>query len=274
MGSRSKVSIVTPSYNQAEYLGRTIDSIASQDYPFVEHVVVDGGSTDDSVQILHSRDSDLTWWVSEADRGQADAINKGFAHTSGDICAWLNSDDTYLPGTISRVIQAFETHPDVDVVYGDLIVVDAYDAYIDQWKVARFDLAGYVYLDRGVLQPAAFWRRSAFEAVGGVNDSLHFAMDLDLFMRMALAGFRFLHIKEPLAAFRNTGTNKSCVMADVGRVERREVLKRLVDVEVDTPQFRWRRRWERARLFVRFCCQGDVAYAIRRATRPVPRPDH
>ena len=118
------VSIVTPSYNQSRFIEDTIRSVLSQDYPQIEYMIVDGGSTDGSVEIIKRYEDQLAWWVSERDQGQTDAINKGFARATGDILAWLNSDDTYEPGAVSAAVKYLQEHPEVGMVYGDCNYID------------------------------------------------------------------------------------------------------------------------------------------------------
>ncbi|WP_322508462.1 glycosyltransferase family 2 protein, partial [Anaerolinea sp.] len=118
------VNIVTPSFNQARFLEETMLSVLHQDYPHIEYIVVDGGSTDGSVDIIRRYADRLAWWVSEPDRGQTDAINKGFAHAHGEILAWLNSDDTYQPGAVRAAVEALEKHPEAAMVYGDAHYID------------------------------------------------------------------------------------------------------------------------------------------------------
>jgi len=129
------VSIVTPSYNQAQFIEATIQSVLSQDYPKIEYIIMDGGSKDGSVEIIHRYAGRLAWWVSERDRGQTDAINKGFAHANGEILAWLNSDDIYHPGAISEAVAHLTAHPETGMVYGDAALID------DQGRTFAIQLA-------------------------------------------------------------------------------------------------------------------------------------
>jgi glycosyltransferase involved in cell wall biosynthesis len=220
-----RISIVTPSYNQAVFLEETIVSILSQRYPNLEYIVMDGGSTDCSVEIIQKHSAGIAYWVSEPDAGQADAIRKGFARATGEILGWLNSDDTLAPGTLRRVGEFFLAHPDVDITYGNMYLVDSsgrrlYTAY------PLLDLRILVYENRFIPQQAMFWRRELYERVGGVNPELRFAMDFELAVRFLRAGARVAKIHKPLANFRFHPDAKSSTIRHVGVVEARDVLAR------------------------------------------------
>lgn len=196
----TRVSIVTPSYNQAPFLEQTMRSVLNQNHPAVEYMVIDGGSSDGSVDIIKKYADRLAWWVSEKDHGQGDAINKGLRRATGEILAWLNSDDYYLPNTIASVVQFFEQYPDVVLVYGDMLAVDA-DG--NTTNVLRYrqcsveDLLCFQILG----QPAVFFRREAFLKVSGLNSTYHFMLDHHLWIRIAQQG-RILHVPQVWAAAR------------------------------------------------------------------------
>jgi glycosyltransferase involved in cell wall biosynthesis len=183
--ARPLVSIVTPSYNQARYLESTIRSVLEQDYSSLEYVIVDGGSTDGSVDIIRRYSDRLAWWVSEKDRGQTDAINKGFAHAHGEILAWLNSDDTYQPGAVAEAVGFLRSRPEVGLVYGDANFIDENGCVIGRFPAAQTDYRrlrrGYVHIP----QQASFWRADLWHKVGPLDPSFYFAMDYDLWVRLA-----------------------------------------------------------------------------------------
>lgn len=207
------VSIITPSFNQAAFLEETIQSVLSQDYPRLEYLIVDGGSTDGSLEILQRYADRLAWWVSEPDRGQTDAINKGFARARGEVLAWLNSDDTYLPHAVSHAIAALERNPDAGLVYGDANLIDEESQIIGKFPARQTDYRrlrqGYVHIP----QQAAFFRGDLWRTVGPLDPSFFFAMDYDLWVRLARLS-RLLHIPETWANFRLHGSGKSVIADD------------------------------------------------------------
>jgi glycosyltransferase involved in cell wall biosynthesis len=204
------VSIITPSFNQARFLEQTILSVLGQDYPQIEYIIVDGGSTDGSLEIIRRYTPRLAWWVSEPDRGQTDAINKGFSHARGEFLAWLNSDDTYQPGAISQAVSYLQGHPEAGMVYGDANLIDAAGEIIGRFPARQTDYRrlrrGYVHIP----QQAAFFRAILWKQVGPLDPSFYFAMDYDLWVR--LARFSQLHYIPSLwANFRLHGSGKSVV---------------------------------------------------------------
>jgi cellulose synthase/poly-beta-1,6-N-acetylglucosamine synthase-like glycosyltransferase len=214
------MSIVTPSYNQVAFLPAALESVHCQDYPGLEHVVIDGGSSDGSVQVIEDYRDQLHYWVSEPDGGQYDAINRGFSRTTGEVMAWLNSDDMYLPGSLTLVGEIFARFPDVEWL------TTQYQLTWDERGSARLALhlrgmssAAALqgqYLPHGpwhavgvIQQESTFWRRSAWERAGGrVDPDLHYAGDFDLWMRMAKA--TQLHtVAAPIAGFRRQAAQKT-----------------------------------------------------------------
>ncbi len=236
------ISIVTPSFNQAAFVEQTIRSVLDQGYPKLEYRVMDGGSTDGSADIVRRFDERLAGWISEPDGGQADAIGRGFGQCSGEILAYLNSDDTYLPGTLEAVGRAFAAHPDVDLIYGDLVFVSASGAPLVIDVLPRFDAAD---LRRVCVipQPAAFWRRSIYDRAGGIDPEFKFALDYDLFLRMLDAGGRMMHLPRLLAEFRHHGEAKTSRMVDQWSAEDRLLRKRSLGREQWNAGDRARLKW-------------------------------
>ncbi len=185
MSEQPLVSIITPTFNQAKYIEDTILSVRNQDYPRIEHIVIDGGSTDGTLDILRKYEDKLTW-ISEKDRGQADAINKGFRRATGDIFGWVNSDDMYVPGAIRTVVEHFNTHPEDSFIYGDCEALDesgksyGIRTHVKQggWK----ELVGELDF---IVQPASFWRANVWKTCGELDESLHYTLDYEYWMRAA-----------------------------------------------------------------------------------------
>jgi glycosyltransferase involved in cell wall biosynthesis len=185
MTGQPLVSIITPSFNQARYIEATIQSVLGQEYPRIEYIIVDGGSTDGTVDVIKKYKNGLAWWVSEKDKGQTDAINKGFARATGDILAWINSDDTYEPGAITAAVKYLQEHPDVGMVYADCNFINEDGRVIGKFGSAQTDYRllrqGYVHIP----QQTMFFRADLWRQVGPLDPSFYFAMDYDLWTRLA-----------------------------------------------------------------------------------------
>ncbi|MDP2966078.1 MAG: glycosyltransferase family 2 protein [Pelolinea sp.] len=193
MKSTPLVTIVTPSYNQAMYLEETIQSVLAQTYPSIEYIIMDGGSTDGSLEIIKKYTPKLAHWVSEKDRGQTDAINKGFALAKGEVLAWLNSDDTFLPNALEEAVKFLSAHPETGLIYGDANYIDEKSKVIGRFPAAQTDLAklrrGYVHIP----QQASFFRKSLWDQAGPLDPEFFFAMDYDLWVRLAaLSGLKYI----------------------------------------------------------------------------------
>ena len=247
------VSIVTPSFNQARFLEATILSVLEQDYPNVEYFIIDGGSTDGSVEIIKKYEHRLAAWVSEKDRGQTDALNKGFSMTHGDILAWLNSDDTYQPGAVREAVDLLTANPALGMVYGDTNFIDENGAVRGKFPARQTDYArlqrGYVHIP----QQASFFRGDLWRRVGPLDPDFYFAMDYDLWVRLAREA-PLLYVPRLWANFRLHGDAKTITADDrcwpeMLRVHRRDggswfsvihakyLLRRLV-----APLINWRRK--------------------------------
>ena len=194
------VSIITPSFNQASFLEQTLRSVLEQDYPNIEYIVIDGASIDGSVDIIKKYADRLAFWVSEKDSGQAEAINKGFARASGEIVAWLNSDDYYLSNVVSKVVKVFEENSDVVMVYGDMLAVDEHGHTFNELKYKQLSLEDLLCFQI-IGQPAVFFRRDVYEKSGGLDVNFHFLLDHQFWIRIARHG-RILHVPQTWAAAR------------------------------------------------------------------------
>ncbi|MEJ2758147.1 MAG: glycosyltransferase family 2 protein [Anaerolineales bacterium] len=206
------VTVVTPSYNQAEYLEQTITSVLGQEYPNIEYFVVDGGSTDGSVAIIKKYADQLAWWVSEKDEGQADAINKGFSRATGKYVAWLNSDDVYLAGTMAKAISLLEADPSLGLVYGNLLSINARGEHVNTIRYRPYaleDLLAFFIIG----QPTVFMRRSVLEQVGYLSKDYHYLLDHHLWVRFAaVSGLKYTN--EPWAAARYHPGAKNMAQAE------------------------------------------------------------
>lgn len=194
------ISIITPSYNQAKYLEQTLQSVLTQDIVHLEYIVIDGGSNDGSVEIIKKYQAKLAYWISEKDKGQADAINKGFAKSNGEIVAWLNSDDYYLPNTINQVVKIFEENPDVVLIYGDMLAVDENGKTFNTLNYKQLNLEDLICFQI-IGQPAVFFRNSALKKTSGLNLAFHFLLDHLFWIELAQHG-KMLHVNQTWSAAR------------------------------------------------------------------------
>ena len=196
-----KVTIITPSFNQVDYLEATIQSVLAQTYPNIEYFVIDGGSTDGSVDVIRAYQHELSGWISEKDRGQTDAINKGFNMATGEIIAWLNSDDTYYPDAVEKAVAFLNSHPNVGLVYGDANYIDQQGQVIGRFPAAQTSLhqlrRGYVHIP----QQASFFRKALWDRVGPLDPDFYFAMDYDLWVRLAAVS-EIRYVNQTWANFR------------------------------------------------------------------------
>src|SRR3990167_807461 len=217
-----KITIVTPSYNQGNFLEATIQSVLNQNYSNLEYIVIDGGSQDASSQIIKKHESYLSYAVSEQDQGQSHAIQKGFDQCTGgcnDIMAYLNSDDTYLPGALEFVANYFHQHPEVDMIYGHRVLIDEHGNEIGRWFTPHHNHYNLSVLDY-VPQETMFWRKRFYDKIGGIDPGFHFAMDWDLLLRIQESGAVIKRVPYFLACFRvHTQQKTNIQMSTIGEIE-------------------------------------------------------
>jgi glycosyltransferase involved in cell wall biosynthesis len=214
-----KISVITPSYNQGRFIEQTIRSVLQQQNADVEHIVMDGGSTDSTKDILAQFPK--LRWVSERDRGQSDAINKGFRAATGGVLAWLNSDDWYEPDVLAEVARYFEDHPECMILYGDIAFADMEGRRFLTYTGDRLNLESMMACPDLVRQPSTFWRKEVVELIGGVDETLHIVMDFDFFLRAGLR-WEFHYMPRIISNYRCYEENKSLSM---GRRQAREMFK-------------------------------------------------
>jgi glycosyltransferase involved in cell wall biosynthesis len=231
-----KVSIITPSFNQSQFLEASILSVLEQDYPNLEYIIVDGGSKDQSVEVIKKYQDRLAWWVSEKDKGHADALNKGFARATGDILAWLNSDDIYYPNAVSEAVSILTSHPEVGMVYGDADLIDdageAAGQFGSKQTSYRQMLRGSVHIP----QATTFIRAEIWRQVGPLDLSLFFSFDYDLWVKIAKVS-KVLYVPRRWAKFRIHGAGKTIVNDDRCYPDMLRVLER----ETGSSLFSWLR---------------------------------
>jgi glycosyltransferase involved in cell wall biosynthesis len=217
------VTIVTPSYNQAEFLERTIVSVLSQTYPNIEYGVVDGKSTDQSEMIIRKYADRLSWFVTEKDKGQAEAINKGFIRAKGEFIAWLNSDDEYLPNAVEKAVKVFRSNPNTAIVHGDVLAVNAENRLINKITYQDWGLSGLMRFQI-IGQPAVFMRKSMLDKAGYLDPSFHLLLDHQLWLRLGQMG-DIIYIHEPWAKARFHEHAKNIALAPLFGEEAKRIVE-------------------------------------------------
>lgn len=223
-----KISVVTISFNQANFLGECIESVRAQDYPNYEHIVVDAASTDGSVEVLRASESLNLQWTSEPDAGPADGLNRGFSRATGDIYYYLNADDVLLPGAFRRIVELFDRHPKVDVIYGDGLELNEAGGITRTLFSSTWGIAQFTYGSCSVVQQSTFFRRNAYLRTNGFNLQNRFNWDAELLVDMAMAGCQFRYVSERFGGFRmhKESLSGSRRWAEQSRVERRRLAEK------------------------------------------------
>jgi len=263
-----RISVVTPSFNQARFLERTIVSVINQGYPNTEHIVVDGGSTDGSVEVLRRYGHALARWTSEKDRGQTDALNKGLRAATGDIIGWQNSDDVYLPGAFLRAADAFARDPALDVFFGNTLHLDGDDAVIADMRFTPFRLFTNLYEGIALNNQGVFWGRRIMERAGLPDERYQFAMDFEYFIRMAARGARFRRTGAFLGGFRLQEGSKTSDGGNMAawRREHEEIVRRYgMRPALRLPL----RALSTARRVAWYLAQGDAGFLARAARKRI-----
>lgn len=221
-----KISIVTPSFNQGAYLEQTIRSVLDQNYPNLEFIIMDGGSTDNSKEIIEKYQNKLYYWVSESDNGQVDAISCGFEKSTGDILAYINSDDYYLPGSLKKIASVFMNHFDIQWVTSEKgLFIDENGRALKNISYPRPTLNNMIYLGNSIFQPSTFWRRDLYDRCRGLNPEYSYSFDYDLFLRFAEISEPFI-VKGNLSAFRSHNSSKTNTIYKTGLAENEKILKK------------------------------------------------
>jgi glycosyltransferase involved in cell wall biosynthesis len=258
-----KMSIVTPSFNQGSFLEKTIVSVLNQNYPNLEYIIYDGGSTDNSVEIIRKYQKYLKFWKSEPDKGQSDAIAKGFAMATGDILAWLNSDDVYWPGALHVAGRFFAQHPTIDVIYGNSYTIDDQDRILRETRSVKFSKYGFLTRSFSLHQASMFWRRQLYQKVEGVDLDLSLIMDIDLWVQFFKAGAVFKHVNHTLSCYRSHKMTKANLFTnDIGQTFV-EIMKKRFNIDINNPKWRIIRIFMRLRTLILHMAHGRLAYLIK-----------
>ncbi len=200
--NRPRISIITPSFNQAAFLERTILSVLGQDYPNLEYIVIDGGSSDGSVDIIRKYENRLAFWVSEPDHGQAHAINKGLRRATGDWMAWQNSDDIFYPSAFFRVAGVIQKNPEIDFIVGDIILIDENDTVLRPMCYVKPTYKSLLAEGMVLTNQAAFWKRKIHDEIGFLDENLHYGFDYEWFLRILKHTDKSYHIPNFIGALR------------------------------------------------------------------------
>ena len=261
-----KLTVVTPSYNQSQYLERTILSILNQQYPNLEYFIMDGGSTDGSVDIIKKYEPYLAGWVSEKDRGQTDAINKGFERATGDYVAFQNSDDVFAPNAFTRVADAWRKAPNTDVFFGDMYITDETDGILEEMRAPAFCAECHIYEGMQVFNQSLFIRRDRLTQLGLLDETLRFVIDYEIVARLGVQpGIRFRHVDGFWGGFRvQPNAKSSTIAATVGLAEHQRVKEKYQPMLTSSVGASFWQRYCRVRKLLTFVLKGEFGYVRHR----------
>ena len=220
-----RITVITPSFNQAKYLERTILSVLNQEYPNLEYIIIDGGSKDGSLEIIKKYAGHLAYWVSEPDQGQSAAINKGLARASGDWVCWQNSDDIFYPQAFERVLKVIQSNPGLDVIFGDILLIDQHDHVIRQQCYVNPTFNSLLAEGMVISNQSAFWKASIHKKIGYMNESLHYCFDFEWFLRLLKGTKHNYHIPKFLGGLRIHGQTKASLKKDEFHKEVERIIK-------------------------------------------------
>jgi glycosyltransferase involved in cell wall biosynthesis len=218
-----QISIVTPSFNHARFLERTILSVLNQNYPNLEYIIMDGGSTDGSVEIIRKYEKYIEKWISQKDHSQTEAINKGFLKTKGEFVGWQNSDDIYLPGVLKEVSLRIKKSPEAEIIFGNLFLIDENDRITGELRFPPFSVMTHFYEGMAIANQSSFWKRKLLRDIGMLDSKYQFCMDYEFFLRAGIRGVKFANIHAPIGAFRihkgSKTSNVQSVREELAKIE-------------------------------------------------------
>ncbi len=255
-----KISVITPSFNQAAYLERTIRSVLDQGYPNIEYIIIDGGSTDGSIDIIRKYADRLTYWISEPDRGQAHAINKGLQRATGEWVAWQNSDDIFYSDAFSQLAQMAAKKPDIDLIIGNMNLIDKDDVLLRDMKYVRPTYHSMLAEGMVLVNQAAFWKRDVHSQIGFLDEALDCAFDVEWFLRLLQHKRKSVHVPSTWGALRLHDETKASNRQHVFQVEIQKILE---GRELPT----WQVRLFQLRRMVLMLKDGEISYVLRGARK-------
>lgn len=252
-----KITVITPSYNQAEFLERTIKSVIDENYPNLEYIIIDGGSNDGSVEVIKKYEQYLTYWVSEKDNGQSHAINRGLKMATGEWVAWQNSDDIYYPGVFNVVAKAAKANPKVGLIIGDMHLIDENDKRIRDMHYVTPSYEALVAEGMVLSNQAAFWKRDVHNAIGWMDESLHLGFDFEWFLRLT-KHVKSLSVNKCIGAFRIHGLAKTQMLPTQNLEIHHEIRRRY-----SATMPKWKVNLYRLKRLVQLLLRGDFSYVLR-----------